>query len=283
MGSMRRLAYAALAMVVVAAAGCSFDTSGQPVNVTGDVGGGGDGPGSDMTPSEAGNDSPVIDSRGDGPVADHLLADMPPDQKQPDMSVPDMKLPDMKLPDMMPPDMMADMMPDACPTGSIICAGMGCVAQSFGSCGCPAAACSVDTADSCGNANGCRCGTGAACSGGLKCCSGNCVDPSMNGNCGACGVTCGTGFTCGASAGTFTCGCNQGTNGNADCSGIMLAPRCATLGFNVCECGYGNLHGCDSATSDHCSGTGNTDTCLCGTNPACTGGLVCKGATCVSP
>lgn len=52
------------------------------------------------------------------------------------------------------------------------------------------------------NVNGCLKGAGSGtdacggCKGGKHCCSGTCVDFNVNGNCGACGVTCGAGQGC---------------------------------------------------------------------------------------
>ncbi len=139
-----------------------------------------------------------------------------------------------------PPDSPSPPPNDQCPNGTTLCNGT-CIARSecCGGCGAGEQCCNgiCISASQC-----CVCNTGEQCCNGTcipltdccggcgaeMCCAGRCVDPTLNGNCGACGVICQEDCIHGV------CTCNAGVD---QCS--PQCHICATRlqGGNVCEQG----------------------------------------------
>lgn len=132
---------------------------------------------------------------------------------------------------------------------------------------------------------GAECCTKAQCGAGEDCCEGQCIDVQENfNNCGACNNSCSDSVeTC------FHRECNQGQcetvsdpNGEP-CfgdQGICCADTETTLCFTDTSSNFDHCGGCDPCNPDTADACVNGD-CVCGSGPACTGGLTCCNGQCV--
>jgi hypothetical protein len=131
------------------------------------------------------------------------------------------------------------------------CEGKGpCVVNDPKNCGAPGttcAPCDLVAADTCTPAGVCKCGANAACIPGLHCLASQCVCDSV--------------------------GCPSGC---CDVSG-----KCNTSSGSTCGTGGATCLACDPNVADGCDAT--TQTCKCGSGPACSGVRQCVGGACVCP
>jgi len=124
----------------------------------------------------------------------------------------------------------------------------------------------------------------STCTSGQEECSGVCVDVMSDGqNCGACGVTCGTGTACQAGV----CAC---AGGLVACSGACVSSNTDHCGSSCTVCASGDVcdngqcvSSCQSNSTKCADGTcsSNTDSAHCGSTCAvCSAGQTCANGAC---